>query len=502
MRNRRWISVLLALCVTVAAAVSFAEPAREPLPTRSVFSKAYERLFEAVQSGRALRFDVRVEPEAVRDYASAAMTALSAMVGAVTLSGEVAAAEDGGMFTVGVNMNGATVASFGQSERDGGVALMVDGEWIGADAEADGQLSEAIGLGEAGAALLSLDYAGLRNGDVPFFTVLGDQLELFWLLASPYSEDNGNLHLSSGATSHGMTYTIDTDAFREIMTEWVEGFTREGLSFGIPGTPLTLGATPEGFDALMLSLRAFAQTATLSGPVKMNMVFGEGDVLRSARLKGTLLEGKRKTDFSFNYSCAVTKTRITRKYSLDFRPKTGDTIVLSATSLTSSNGKTSGAQNFSLSASGTFGGEPYRIKCDSELVNRFSVANDGFLGERVTGKTAFSVKYANSTVVDASIQHDGNARSAQAMQDISANETFDIAVKTAAGALFQGTITLSLAAGDKPDAPPAAVAQVSEMDADQLYALRVKIENAFSNARIGLIAALPSEAMEALLNAY
>ncbi len=472
------------------------------IPSRYTFSMGHERLQSAIDGGRAVNWSSRIEPTAVLSADGASLSILQTLLGAIELSGTLQCFKDGGWFEAALTSGGHEVASLGQIKQNGRIGLNLGGDWISVPQGEEAQAAAMLMLDGTGASLMSLDYSGFKGGGVPVLSTLCRLGEDLWSLASPYCTDNLRMSAPSGYTSHATTYTVDTAAFRSILREWADDLNADDFELGLSGTDFTFGIDEGMFDALIAKTRAFAETVELSKPIVINMAFGEGDVLRSAKGSGTLQEGNKKTKISLNYTCSLSSTRITHKLDIDFQPQNGDTLSLNATWLTSSNNKKSGAQDLTLSASGNYDGQPYRIKIQSEMVNKYALTDDGWLSEEIRGTTALSIKYANKLILDANVKRTGITRSGTGKSDITTNDQYDMTLKNEEGTLFQGVVSLDLAAQTSVDTPDLAAVRVEDMDFAAIETLRASLSETTAQAKENLIEALPPAAMEALLGAY
>lgn len=475
------------------------------IPTKDVFSLGYDRLQKAIVRERPVEWSAWVEPREIGNLEGSALEVLSALLSGLEFSGILQCFKEGGRLEANVLSGGETIASIGQMTQDGRLGLNLTGEWLSISKDALVEAAAKLELDEFGKSLMDFDYTGIRSGDMPFLSAIYKQGLVLWGLASPYSEDSNRLSVPSGATGHGVVYEIDTEGLRSMIAQWADGLAMDGLSLGLGGTDLSLGVSQEAFDAFVEKVRVFGETAELSKPIKFSTTFGEGDVLRTAKGSGTLKEGNKRTGISYSYSCNLSSTRVTRKYSIDFQPKEADTLVLTCTWLTSSNNKTSGAHEVNISASGTYDGEPYRIKVKVDLVNKYGKGEDGILTETITGAITGSLKYAGKTIADVSIKRNGTTESTTGLTSaIKIKDVYDTTIKNDEGTLFEGLVNLACTvdAGSKelPDVMAEAT-KLENIDFLSLEQLREDLGNSMKGVRQALIQSLPTGVLSVLMNA-
>lgn len=490
------------LCLLLLASAALAD--FDSIPTRETFSLAYDRLQTARYRGRPVNWTLKVEPSQIGGYADTSLDVISAALSGLELTGLTQCfGDDGGLMELSLLSDGQTISTIGQTIMDGRMGLNLTGEWISFDAEAEAEAMEMLDLDDFARNLLAYDYASVRAGDIPFLSAIYDQGITLWALASPYSQDSNRLSVPSGSTGHGVTYEIDTQGLRSMLDQWVDGLTMDGLSLGIPGTELSYGVKADEFDAFVQKARNFADTIELAKPIKFSTTFGEGDILRTAKGSGTLREDGKQTGISYSYTCSLNSTRITRKFSIDFQPRTADTLVLSCTWLTSSNNKTSGAQEITIDARGTYDGQPYRIKVNYAMVNKYAVLDSGELEEIITGDITASIKYADKTVADIKVYREGHTLSSTGMTSaVNITETFDATVTNDEGIVFQGLITLGYDApgGPQEDSTVLADAQrLEDIDFMALEGIRNSMKDVVGTITQRLISTLPVGALNALL---
>ena len=442
----------------------------ETLPSKTCFSVGLESLENSLRQGESVRWGFRMAPETLGGFAEGAMEALCAMVSELSLEGVVQARSDGGWMEVRLLSGGSEAGVLRQITEESGVAsLWLDGRWY-ADS------------------LLQPNYGALAEGRIPFVTLIQEEGARLWGLASPWSADNNRISVPSGPTSHGITYTIDTETLRTILTEWLDT-----LEVDMDDLP---GVEEAWVKGLLAKMYQFAYRAELSKPLEANLAFGMGDVLRTARLRGTVeLDGKRD-GVSYSYSCTESNTRITRKYSLDFEPRVGDTLVFSCTWLTSCSGSGRAAREITISASGKYNGESYRIKWTSEMLNRYAQGEDGGLTELLTGTVSASLRYAGETLLDVSLKRSGEVVLPEGGTP-AYTDTYTGSIESREETLFEGTLTFDASVAGDVEAPaaPGLEERLAEGEAQAL-------ESALSRLRAGMMVGLSEETIQALLSAY
>jgi hypothetical protein len=240
----------------------------------------------------------------------------------------------------------------------------------------------------------------------------------------------------------------------------------------------------------------------LAEPMTFDLAFDESDRLREARGEGVLLENGRRTPVDYRYTCEVRSWRITQKHTLHFEPQSGDTLVINATALLNSNGEDAAREEMTLTASGNYNGEAYRISLESESTNAFR-SRSGELTETFKGTTTLSVRYAGETLLDCDIRRRGEALSGANGTTIS--ETYTVkALGAAKETLYEGTVTLGF--GHDPAAQAEQVltagTTVDWLDFAKVQALRTAIAETMATLPRRFLEALPPEAMQALQSAY
>lgn len=482
-------SLCLALCLTLCLPL-FSFPAlADSLPSRSTFSLAYDRLSFAIAKGYPIRFRVTVQPSPDADTGTDVSVS---MPSEIEFSGIVACFSGGGWLDLTARLDGETVTSLGHLSRDGRVNLSAGNTWFTIADETGAQGASLLPLDALGQSLLSLDYSGLRAGELPFFSAFKKSAVRLWELASPWSENNNYLQVSSGPTSHGTTYKIPTEALRSILSSWAETLTRDGFSIAIPGTDFSFGFTEETFELFVGRLLQMAESIEATETLKFNLAFGEGDMLASARGNGTVRMNGVSKGVSYSYSASKNNTRISSKYNLDFQPKGPDTIAISGTTLRSSNAKDSAAHEITANASGLFNEKPYSFKLNSVMKNAYSVQN-GELKESISGTVTCLLKYDGQNVADVSLTRHGDMISRDMRDELSIVDVYDIVIKNSERTLFSGTVTLALDIPEMLDQPPEietakSLKTMDFMDIEKLYSA---IETMLDGARESLTALLP-----------
>lgn len=226
-----------------------------------------------------------------------------------------------------------------------------------------------------------------------------------------------------------------------------------------------------------------ARSAEAVKPLKASMTFGEGDLMRSARLSGSIRMDGKTAGVSYTYSCSVTSTRLTRKYALSYQPPVGDTISLNATYLTSSSGKGGAQRQVSVRMSGKYDGENYSVSFDEKTVNKYSLDEERNLHERLHGEVSVQVKYGGEKTVVLSATHESELisnRTGLARMDGAMRGKLTLRGAT----VFEGGARFTLASGELGDEP------LVPLDAqNDAAALRGVWENAVRK----LISLLPDE---------
>lgn len=447
------------------------------MPSPERFSAGLAMLSDALEKGDTVRFSASLAADEIGGYSEDEQAVLIGFFDSLSLEGALTCLADGGWMRVAMLAGGAEVFTAWQRTQEDRTALRVEGDWFWADEATTARL----GLGELGEAFRTFDYAGLAKGELPyagFAIAAGDRL---WALASPYSEDNGRLTASSGATGHGLTYTLDTDAARTVLAQWLDE-----------------AALPE---ALSARLRGLAETLEVTTPIKLNMVFVEGDLLKSAKLSGAIRVNGKRTSISYSYSCTVGRTSISHTYRLVFEPDFSDTMNLTASYKTSCSGAGRGARNVSISASGRYDGLPYRIKFASETVNRYAQQEDDALEEKLTGKVTGSLRYDGVMLWDASLKRDGVALVTNAGMTL--EETYSGKIKTDGELALSGALRYTASVGENEEPPSVAEAiDVDLSNSRDVGGLRLALRTALEQAKWRLFGALPEPVAQTLLTLY
>lgn len=486
------------------AAVASADTTQ--LPTRETFSLGYARMEKAIGRERPVYFSIRLLPRTMDGMQGAAMQVLAEMMAQLDISGEVRCYKEGGLLTAQVRVGEGEVLSVGQTRRDGRIGLALGDVWLSIEDSRRDEAVSMLALDEFTQSLMDFDYSGIRAGDTPFLTPLYEAGMRLWSLASPYCEDSNRLSVPSGATGHGVTYELDTQAVRTVLTQWAETLSGEGLSLGFAGTDLSLGVQAEMFDAFVQKVLALTEGIEVSKPLKFSTTFGEGDVLRTAKGSGAIRVDGKRSNVSYAYSCDLSSTRITRKYSVDFQPAGGDTLVLRCTEVTSSNNEKSGAHTFSLNASGLWDGEPYRLKIELDMANKYAADDAGSLIESIGGTASAQLTYAGATVFNAQITREASTQSTTGLTTpIWIAERYDALVSNDEGTLFDGVLEIEY---DLPGGPQeqedvlADALDMSELDFIALETLRETLIAALAQSRQAFLVSLAPETLAALLTTY
>jgi len=497
--TRRCTCLLLLLLFLSSAAMAD----MPKIPTRDTFSMAYSRLTAAMSREQPVLYRISVD---VENNDESAASLVSQALGGLELSGTTQTYRDGGGYMrAKALLGGREIFSLGQMTREGRVGIDLGGETVSMAQEQKTEAIALLMLDEVAQALLEMEYSDLKAGKIPFFTPVYDYGIRLWALASPYSTDNNNLRVSSGMTSHGSSYSIDTVALRGILSQWTKELSRDDFMVGLPGTELSFGISEAAFDEFVGRMRTLANIIEAPKPIKVNMAFGEGDVLRSAKGSGTVRVDGRQKGVSYTYTCSLTSTRITRKYSIDFQPPGDDTLVLTCTWLTSSNNKKSGAHEVNITASGLYNGQPYRIKAKSEMVNKYTLdAETGQLTEEIKGTIDITVKYAEAEVLSVFIERHGETESAVGQTAVTIREALDTTILTEGNTLFKGLVSIVLVVEEKPgEIPELHMARpVEKLDFSEVEALRVLLSGTLDRAKQALSMALPIAAIEALFTKH
>ena len=425
----------LVLCFLLAAPAALASTDE---PSRSVWCRGLARLKSAVQEGRRIEWTVSLEPDSLGGLSAGEL----ALAREMTLEGAAFAAGEGGGIEASLLFGGEEILAAQAARGDGWSALTVGGQTVLTETENAAQTAEEMGLGALGALLLSFDSAFLTQ--TPYFSPALEAGTALWRLASPYAADTNRLSVGSGATSHAVTYEIGTDGVRAILDGFVQAF--EGKTLFLPGI------SAEEQAAFVEKARAMARSAEAVKPLKASMTFGEGDLMRTARLSGSIRMDGKTAGVSYTYSCSVTSTRLTRKYALSYQPPVGDTISLNATYLTSSSGKGGAQRQVSVRMSGKYDGESYSVSFDEKTVNKYSLDEERNLHERLQGEVSVQVKYGGEKTVVLSATHESELisnRTGLARMDGAMRGKLTLRGAT----VFEGGARFTLASGELGDEP-------------------------------------------------
>lgn len=501
---RRFLGCLLCmlLCGTSALADLL------DYPTRKAFSLGYSRLYEALDHEKPVLWRITITPAAMEGLSEEAVNAMALMMSATEMRGTLQRFVGGGYINAAVYTGEQQIAYIEQAIENGRTGVNLNGEWYSIQTGMESEGAAMLGLGEFGETLLSMDYESLSRGDIPFFSDLYSQGIALWCLASPYGTDNHNLSVPSGATSHATSFEIDTDALRDMLSQWADGLSLSNLSLGMHGAGLSLGVSKDEVASFAEKLAQYAEVVELAKPIKMNMTFGEGDLLRTVRTSGNLQESGGRTSISLNYTADASSTRISRKYSIDFQPRDWDTLKATCTWINSSNEKSKSEGSFALSASGTYEGEPYRIKVDQKTANQYHMDEFQQLTESITGTLTASVTYAGETVLDISAKRTGETVSSRTVNSaVYIWDSYDIKLQGAEGTLFEGVVTLEYVVEQgRGEQSPIDILyeahRIEDIDLMAAESVRQALQEAIQQMQKAFIQALPSHAIAALLKAY
>ncbi len=495
---RRLICVILLLCL--AAATALADPLTTP-PVGTL-SLGYRRLQEALVKGKTVRFEVSTVPEALSGYEGNALSGMAALLSALQITGEVTTASDGGRFKASVLSGGQEVLTIGQASSATRVGFLVGDAWINMERGAMDQDIAMLRLEDIAGTLSSFTYEGLREGDVPFLSALERMGMELWVLASPYSTDNNRLSVPSGPTSHATSYSIDTAGLVDILLTFAEEMTMDGLTLG--GGAVSMGFDESGFEAFRQRLSEYAQTVEVTSPFSMNMTFGAGDVMRTAKGSGKLKDAAGRTSFSVSYTCSPSSTRNSARLSVDFQPKGAqDTIKLSYSAHESSDGKKRAAKDMTLTMTGIFDGKPYRIAIEYDMRNEYALSADNTLTEELSGTLTATLQYDGVKLLELTAKRKGNAQSVLAQDDISISDTITLTVKQSGQVTFSGQIILRFSIEKDPDTRlDLSASQLENADFTALPELRDLAQEHLAGFRQRLVDALPEAALEGILNGY
>lgn len=477
----RRISIILVTLVYMILCCQAGQADLPKMPTRYTFSMAHQRISEALKRGQPVFWNMKAVPEVLQGYELSTLELLASIVQKMELSGVLQCNADGsGWLDVAALLNNQKISSFSQMTYDGRVGLQLNGEWFSTAKSNESLAMSMLSFDTLGESLLNLDYLQLRKGETPFITPLYQYGMRLWQLASPWAEDNNGLHVSSGATSHGITYVIDTVAARSILSDWADELSSDSFQYGFADTALSIGIKDETFQAFVEKICALSRTVELSTPLTFHLAFGEGDALRSAKGSGTLREGNKNTGISYRYTYDLSDKQTKQRYNVDYQPKEGDTLVLDLSIIKSSDSKASGEYTISLSANGLYDGLPYQIKYNSKLVNSYHLADNGLLTEQINGTITATVTYNKETIADISIIQESTQQSALGQKAVTIKDTYHTTIQNANGTIFQGPITLSLEIKENPEQPPLMeeTQYIEAMDLIEIETLRETVNNA------------------------
>jgi len=477
--KRSILRVLIALLCL--AFISTGKADAPKTPDQHIFLLAQDRMLEAFGRGNPIFWSVGAAPDAFRGYELGALDLLKSIVSKMELSGVIQSSRAGsGWIDFAVLMNKERISSFSQITRDGRIGMQMNSEWF-STAETDEDLAKSmLSFDALGESLLSFPYEQVRSMETPFLTPLSQLGLQLWGLASPWSADNNGLSARSGATSHGLTYTLDTAAVRSILSQWIDMLSIDLFQYGLAGTDLFLGIDEEQFDQFVERTRLLSQTIELPSPLVINMAFGEGDTLSYARGSGTVIAGGKRSDISLHYTREVSRARIKYRLTINFQPNHSDTLVLDLSVSKRSNQKTNGAYSAKLSAHGLFDGRPYQIRYNSQLENHYHLADDSLLSEHISGTADAIIKRDGIIIADITVQQESRGTSAPGQKAVSIQHVYHTTIKDGEGVLFSGPITLSLEMAEDPEEPPSmnSTLYIETMDFIELEMLREKTAGA------------------------
>lgn len=478
------------------------------LPSRTVFSRSYEQVQNTIREENPVYWRLNIQPRQIRGFDGKALEAMSAIVSALDAHGSLQAyKEGGGMIDAEISSGDRMITGISQYASADHVALYVDGQWLAIEKTMEDDAVAGLGLDAFVSALLfDMDYKALYAGDTPFLSNAYRQGEELWLLASPYAQDTQGMRVPSGSTSHALVYEIDTQGLRSILSQWADDLTDTGLGLGVGGTDLSLVVGDEGYTQLIDKIRVMAESVELSKPIELKMTFGEADVLRTVRGTGSLLEDGSRKSVSYSYTYEESDTRIARKYKIDLQPRSGDTLVLSCTWRTTSNNRAKAVQELTLTASGNYNGEPYKIKIDNNMENKYALNDLGALEEKISGTLTMSLQYAGRKVADITIKRSGTAAVTDG-QGASAliEDSYDVTIKDEDGVLFEGIVSLTLQTDAETYEAMDVLAEArryEDMDEGEMEGIKTLMQEEQMQMRQRLIQALPDEAIRALMQAY
>ena len=474
----------LTLCLALIATAAFAVD----IPTKQIYCRALKRLADAAGQGKRLEWTVSLSPQNMDTVSAGAQ----AVIAALSAEGDVFANEDGGRASAALTLNGTELIRAQSAAGEGWRTFSLGDRTYLAAEDSLSQAGDALGLGALGALLFSLDYDWVSRGQTPYVTPVYDAGLTLWRLASPYAADSNRLSTGSGATSHALVYEIDTQGLREIVGAFADAY--EGKTLFLPG----IGREEQA--AFFAKVRDFAQNAEVSRTLKASMTFGEGDTMRTAKLSGSIRMNGRTAGLSYTYSCGVSSTRMTRKYSLRYEPPVGDTISLSATYLTSSSGKGGAQCRLSARVSGKYDGQSYAITLESATVNKYVLGEDRVLAETLTGDLSAQVKFGGEKLLSLDFSREGSARSNNAgLAELSDVYTGKLVLRGATA--FEGSVACTARAGDRGEIPALemnGVTNLATLDEAGAAAARESLAEIWREAQARAIALLPDEAKRAV----
>ncbi len=389
----------------------------EQIPSRECFSVGWNRLYQAEKRGVPIRFDLSVVPDEVSGFPENAHDAVVAMISALSMSGVMSVSDGITELDFNVLSNADTIASISRRNNDSDSVVRLNDLIVSGN---DEQLqSFSVSAGFIGA----LGELFAWQSGTPFKTMISDPIRVAWGLASPYERDV-NVSVSSGQTSHGVTYQLDNDAFHQVMDGWLEQL-------------------PDGYpEEFLTKLHQFAEQAIVPKSLRFTLAYGEGDVLRSATGSGNIKYNGKTASLHFRYTCTLSSTRISKSWSLSYEPDKGDTLNLRLSTLTSSNGKSRGANELELVVRGKWNDHTYRIKVTASFLNRFSSDPDGILTELLTGEVNASLRYGGTDLFALSAKRSAAVESNR--EQVAVSETWQGEIKNTDGVLFEGAVTLRL----------------------------------------------------------
>ena len=469
----------LTLCLVLIATAAFAVDT----PTKQVYCRVLKRLADAEGQGKRLEWTVSLSPQNMDTVSAGAQ----AVIAALTAQGDVFANADGGVASAALTMDGVELLRAQSVAGEGWRTFSMGGQTYLTQESSLAQAADALGLGALGALLFSLDYDWVSEAQTPYITPACDAGLTIWRLASPYAADSNRLSTGSGATSHALVYEIDTQGLREIATAFADAY--EGKTLFLPG----IGREEQA--AFFAKVRDFAQNAEVARAIKISMTFGEGDTMRTAKLSGSIRMNGRTAGLSYTYSCGVSSTRMTRKYSLRYEPPVGDTISLSATYLTSSSGKGGAQCKLNARISGKYDGQSYAVTLDSATVNKYVLGEDRVLCETLTGDLSAQVKFGGEKLLSLDFSREGSARSNNVgLAELSDVYTGEFVLRGVTA--FEGSVACTVRAGEQGEIPPLemnGVTNLAALDENGLAVARENLAASWREAQARLIDLLPEE---------